>query len=55
MLDDQPAGVNVCVVMAEVEYAFTPTIGQWLTNGITLKEKFYLKPRKSPCVDMTVG
>ena len=53
LLDDQPSGVKVCVVMAEVEYAFTPTIGQWLTNGITLKEKFYLKPRKSPCVDMT--
>ena len=53
LLDDQPTGVKVCVVMAEVEYAFTPTIGQWLTSGITLKEKFYLKPRKSPCVDMT--
>jgi Flp pilus assembly pilin Flp len=55
LLDDQAAGVFVCVVLAEVEYAFTPTIGQWLTNGITLKEKFYLKPRKSPCVEMTVS
>lgn len=55
LLDDQAAGVEVCVVMSEVEYAFTPTIGQWLTSGVTLTEKFYLKPRKSNCVEMTVG
>lgn len=55
LLDDQASGVNVCVVMSEVEYAFTPTIGKWLSSGVTLKEKFYLKPRKSTCVDMTVG
>jgi Flp pilus assembly protein TadG len=55
LLDVQDPGVKVCVVMAEVEYAFTPTIGQWLTNGVTLREKFYLKPRKSTCVEMTVG
>ena len=53
LLDDQATGVDVCVVMSEVEYAFTPTIGQWLTNGITLREKFYLKPRKSTCVTVT--
>lgn len=55
LLDDQAAGVDICVVMSEVEYDFTPTIGKWLSNGVTLKEKFYLKPRKSTCVDMTVG
>ncbi len=55
LLADQAAGVEVCVVLAEVEYAFTPTIGQWLTAGITLKEKFYLKPRKSSCVQFLPG
>jgi Flp pilus assembly protein TadG len=56
LLPDQAAGVSVCVVMAEVKYTFKPTVGYFLspTAGVALKEKFYLKPRKSTCVVRTL-
>lgn len=55
LLDDQATGVSTCVVMAEVTYVFRPVITYFLspTNGVTLSEKFYLKPRKSTCVERT--
>jgi Flp pilus assembly protein TadG len=54
LLPDQAGSGEVCVVMAEVKYLFKPTIGYFLSpaNGIQLNEKFYLKPRKSTCVDL---
>ena len=56
LLPDQTAGSTTCVVMSEVTYLFKPTIGYFLSpsSGITLSEKFYLKPRKSTCVVRTL-
>ena len=56
LLPDQTPGASVCVVMAEVTYLFKPTIGYFLSpsTGVNLNEKFYLKPRKSPCVVQTL-
>ena len=54
LLENPPTGGTSCVVMSEVKYQFTPTIGQFLTSGVPLTEKFYLKPRKSTCVALTV-
>lgn len=39
------------IIMAEVEYAYTPPLGEMVTNGITLKETFYLRPRRSLTVE----
>ena len=33
------------VIIAEVEYFYTPPTGKFLIGGVTLKEKFYLSPR----------
>ena len=52
LLDNGGTG-TVCVVMSEVVYPFTPTIGRFLTSAVTLSEKFYSKPRKVPCVTIT--
>ncbi len=56
LLPDQAAGSTTCVVMSEVTYLFKPTIGYFLSpsTGISLTEKFYLKPRKSTCVVRTL-
>lgn len=44
----QPLG---SVIVAEVSYVYTPTVGQYLTGGITMQETFYLKPRRSVTVE----
>jgi Flp pilus assembly protein TadG len=50
LIDNPTSGGTSSVIYAEVSYTFTPTIGQFLTSGVSLNEKFYLKPRKSLCV-----
>jgi Flp pilus assembly protein TadG len=52
LLSSTATGGTTCVVMAEVSYSFTPTIGKFLTSAVNLSEKFYLKPRKSTCVQL---
>jgi len=45
-----PAGLVqpfASVIVAEVSYIYNPTVGQFLTGGVTLTETFYLKPRRS--------
>lgn len=34
------------VIFAEVEYLYTSTIGEFLTDGVTIKDQFYLRPRR---------
>lgn len=49
-----PAGIvqpDQCIVMAEVRYDYAPNVGKFLTGGIPMQETFYLKPRRSVCVD----
>lgn len=44
-----PAGIlqpNSSVIMAEVNYNYTSTLGTFLTAPIGLDEKFYLRPRR---------
>ena len=38
------------VIVAEVSYTYKPVIGRFLTEGITLRETFYLRPRRSQTV-----
>jgi len=45
-----PAGLTQpfsSVVVAEVTYNYTPPLGQFITGGLTMSEKFYLRPRRS--------
>ena len=35
------------VVMAEISFTYKTLVGMFLTNGVTVSDKFYLKPRKS--------
>lgn len=39
----QPGG---SVIFAEVEYLYTSGVGQFLTDGVTVRDKFYLRPRR---------
>ncbi len=39
----QPGG---SVILSEVEYLYTSAIGDFLTSGVTVKDKFYLRPRR---------
>jgi Flp pilus assembly protein TadG len=51
-----PSGVtqaSTFIVMAEVHYTYTPTIGYILTGSIDLNDKFYLRPRASTTVART--
>ena len=50
LIDNPVTGGTSSVIVAEVSYNFVPTIAQFLKGGVTLSEKFYLKPRKSLCV-----
>ena len=38
---------NQSVVMAEITFTYTSLVGMFLTNGITVSDTFYCKPRKS--------
>lgn len=43
-----PAGVRIegtTLIMAEVDYTYTPTLGQIFTDTIDLSDTFYLRPR----------
>lgn len=43
-----PAGVRIegtTLIMAEVDYTYTPTLGQIFTDTIALSDTFYLRPR----------
>ena len=39
------------VVMAEVTYRYQTLFGQYLTDGMTVTDTFYLKPRRSTTVE----
>ena len=39
------------VIVAEVTYNYIPPIGEFITGGITMAEKFYLRPRRSLTVE----
>ena len=50
---DVPSGLTTplsSVIVAEVSYTYKPIIGRFLTEGITLSETFYLRPRRSQTV-----
>lgn len=51
-----PAGMvapNGSVIFAEVEYLYTSAIGELLTSGVTVRDSFYLRPRRSLKVTRT--
>jgi len=37
---------NQSVIMAEISFTYKSVVGMFLTSGITVSDKFYLKPRK---------
>ncbi len=41
------------IIIAEVTYAYTPPVGEYLTGGITMTDNFYLRPRRSLTVEKT--
>lgn len=49
-----PAGIvpnNQGVVMAQVNYTYQTLFGMYLTDGMTVSDVFYLKPRRSTMVE----
>ncbi len=38
------------IIMAEVSFTYTTLFGMYLTDGMTVSDKFYLKPRRSTMV-----
>lgn len=40
-----------CLVMSEVDYSYASALSDFFTGPIGLEETFYLKPRKTNCVD----
>ncbi|WP_436643530.1 TadE/TadG family type IV pilus assembly protein [Microbaculum sp. FT89] len=50
-----PEGVRVegtTLVITEVQYEYIPTIGQILTESITLNDTFYMRPRQGEAVKL---
>lgn len=48
-----PAGVSspdTTVIVAESQYRYETTLGRIVTDGITLSERFFLRPRAADCV-----
>ena len=41
---------NGSLILSEVEYAYTPTIGYVISGTLTLKDNLYMRPRQSTCV-----
>lgn len=41
------------IIVSEVKYTYTSTIGQYFTGGVTLTDTFYLRPRRSLTVTLT--
>jgi Flp pilus assembly protein TadG len=53
-----PAGMvpnGASVIFAEVEYRYVSGIGEFLHNGVTVKDKFYLRPRRTLKVTRSVS
>jgi len=48
-----PAGASV--ILAEVEYLYISGIGEFLTSGVTVRDKFYLRPRRTLKVTRSVS
>lgn len=41
---------NTYLILGEVEYAYTPTIGYVITGTLNLKDQIYMRPRQSTSV-----
>ncbi len=54
-----PNGLNAfpktSLLWAEAEYTYTPTIGYVMSGSIDLKDKLYLRPRLTSCVERFTG
>ncbi|HEX5779772.1 MAG TPA: TadE/TadG family type IV pilus assembly protein [Xanthobacteraceae bacterium] len=54
-----PNGLNAfpktSLLWAEAEYTYTPTIGYVLSGAIDLKDKLYLRPRLTNCIERVTG
>jgi hypothetical protein len=42
---------NQGIIMAEVSFTYQTLFGMYLTDGITVSDTFYLKPRRSTTVE----
>lgn len=49
-----PAGLlapGECVVLTEVSYMYDPIIGHMIPQGFTVEDRFYVKPRRTLCIN----
>lgn len=40
-----------CVILTEVSYAYNPIIGYIIKRGFSIKDRFYVKPRRTLCIN----
>jgi Flp pilus assembly protein TadG len=46
---------NSSLILSEVEYSYTPTIGYVITGSLSLKDQIYMRPRLSTSVGRTAS
>ena len=46
---------NSSLILSEVEYSYTPTIGYVITGSLSLKDQIYMRPRLSASVGRTAS
>ena len=49
-MPDDIVPANQGIIMAEVIFTYRTLFGMYLTDGITVSDTFYLKPRRSTSV-----
>jgi len=47
LLPDGLIGPGTSVIVAEVEYEYTSPMGMFITDPLTVKDRFYMRPRRS--------
>jgi Flp pilus assembly protein TadG len=46
---------NTNLILSEVSYSYTPTVGHVITGTLSLSDQIYMRPRLSDCVTRNTG
>jgi Flp pilus assembly protein TadG len=46
---------NASVIMAEVTYTYSTAVGRLFTDGVTMTDRFYMRPRRSTTITRTTS